>query len=118
MNFKEFFQKWIYNDEPDESVEDNDSEFQQDFQELEGKENYDAFVIVYKPTCFDDVKEICRHIKKGRVVIMNTEKTIAADKQRLIDFLAGVAMAKDGMIAKIYQNVFIVSPKNIGVIEE
>ena len=49
---------------------------------------------------------------------MNTEKTIAADKQRLIDFLAGVAMAKDGMIAKIYQNVFIVSPKNIGVIEE
>ena len=38
MNFKEFFQKWIYNDEPDESVEDNDSEFQQDFQELEGKE--------------------------------------------------------------------------------
>ena len=82
MNFKEFFQKWIYNDEPDEPVEDSDSEFQQDFQELEGKENYDAFVIVYKPTCFDDVK------------------------------------AKDGMIAKIYQNVFIVSPKNIGVIEE
>ena len=27
-------------------------------------------------------------------------------------------LAKDGMIAKIYQNVFIVSPKNIGVIEE
>ena len=48
----------------------------------------------------------------------NTENMTGEDKRRLIDFLSGVIMAMDGMIAKIYQNVFICAPKDIGVIEE
>ena len=51
-------------------------------------------------------------------VIMCMEKADIKDRQRLIDFVSGVVMARDGMIAKIHPNVYLCTPKNIGVIEE
>ncbi len=71
-----------------------------------------------KPFTFQDVEIVCKHLKHGRAVMLNTENMTGEDKRRLIDFLSGVIMAMDGMIAKIYQNVFICAPKDIGVIEE
>ena len=40
------------------------------------------------------------------------------DRDYLLDFLSGVALAKEGTIARLYQDVFICSPRNIGIIEE
>ena len=121
---------WLFEDDTDsqgreerdqeyeESESDNVRDYERDYQSAKSREGIDAFVILVKPEKFADVEEICRHVKEGRAVILNTENTVPEDKQRLIDFLSGVVMAKDGMIAKIYQNVYICSPKNIGVVEE
>ena len=111
---------WLYDDETQEieTFPDDGSEYQKDYQDSKSVQGIDAFIIVEKPVHFMEAERISKHIKDGRAVIVNTENTVPEEKQRLIDFLSGVAMAKDGMIAKIYQNVFICAPKNIGVVGE
>ena len=89
-----------------------------DYQVKESIGKIDTFVIVARPVHFNEVEKLCKHIKSGRAVLLNLEKMPAEERQRTVDFLSGVVMAKDGMIAKVYQNVFICAPKNIGIIEE
>ena len=71
-----------------------------------------------KPVHFEEAEELCKYIKQGRAVLLNTEKMVPEDKQRTIDFPSGVVMAKDGTIAKIYQNVYICAARNIGIVEK
>ena len=65
----------------------------------------------------DSVK-ICKQIKKGRAVMLSLEDMVPKDKQRLVDFISGVVMARDGLIAKVYNNVYVCAAKNIGIIDE
>ena len=120
MGLFETIKNWFIEEESEEKYEDgeeNDS-YQLDFQDGTAKKDIKAFIIVVKPFTFQDVEAVCKHLKRGRAVLLNTENMTDEDKRRLIDFLSGVIMAMDGMIAKIYQNVFICAPKDIGVIEE
>ena len=120
MGLLEKIKGWIVADETEETYEEEESgeSYQLDFQDVRTRKDLDAFIIVIKPFTFNDVEMVCKHLKNKRAVVINTENMTSEDKRRLIDFLSGVALAMDGMIAKIYQNVFICAPKNIGVIEE
>ncbi len=120
MGLLEKIKGWIVADETEETYEEEESgeSYQLDFQDVRTRKDLDAFIIVIKPFTFSDVEMVCKHLKNKRAVVINTENMTSEDKRRLIDFLSGVALAMDGMIAKIYQNVFICAPKNIGVIEE
>lgn len=120
MGLLEKIKGWIVADENEETYEEeeNSESYQLDFQDVRTRKDLDAFIIVIKPFTFNDVEMVCKHLKNKRAVVINTENMTSEDKRRLIDFLSGVALAMDGMIAKIYQNVFICAPKNIGVIEE
>ena len=120
MGLLEKIKGWIVADENEETYEEeeNSESYQLDFQDVRTRKDLDAFIIVIKPFTFSDVEMVCKHLKNKRAVVINTENMTSEDKRRLIDFLSGVALAMDGMIAKIYQNVFICAPKNIGVIEE
>ena len=121
MGLLEKIKGWIVADETEETYEEeeeNSESYQLDFQDVRTRKDLDAFIIVIKPFTFNDVEMVCKHLKNKRAVVINTENMTSEDKRRLIDFLSGVALAMDGMIAKIYQNVFICAPKNIGVIEE
>ncbi len=108
---------WIT--EPVDGETEPDGEgYQKDYQRTDNAEGIDAFLMVMNPEHFLEAETICNHIKQGRAVIMCMEKADIKDRQRLIDFVSGVVMARDGMIAKIHPNVYLCTPKNIGVIEE
>ena len=50
--------------------------------------------------------------------MLSLEDMVPKDKQRLVDFISGVVMARDGLIAKVYNNVYVCAAKNIGIIDE
>ena len=120
MNILETIKKWLYEpdpdpDDPEGKIEDD---YQRDYQIEESIKGIKAFIVVTKPKGFEEVEQLCSHLKSGKAILLNTEKMSSEDKQRMIDFLSGVVMAKDGTIAKIYQNVYICASKSIGIIEE
>ncbi len=117
MRLLDTLKGWFIEEEPDGYEEEDNEGYQLDFQDSAAKKDIKAFIIVVKPFTFKDVEIVCKHLKQGRAVLVNTENMESEDKRRLIDFLSGVIMAMDGMIAKIYQNVFVCAPKDIGVIE-
>ena len=107
----EIIRDWIIDADPE-----NPEDIARDFQEGDVPKDY--FLIIAHPKTFMDAEKISSHIKKGRAVIINAEKMPGTDKQRLLDFLSGVAMAREGTIARLYQDVFLCSPENVGIIEE
>ena len=117
MSFIDTIRNFFVESETDEP-EDDGSEYQKDYQNIENAEGIDAFIRVVNPSRFMDVEGISMHIKQGRAVLMCLENASVQDRQRLIDFVSGVVMARDGMIAKIHPNVYLCAPKSIGVIEE
>ena len=121
MGVLDNLKKWIIDEDSDAS-EDTESEnrkqsaFQMDFQKEENIENFDAVIIVARPKTFKDAQKLCDQIKKGRAVMVNLSGLVPEEKQRLIDFVSGVVMAQDGLIAKVYDNVYVCANKNIGII--
>ena len=120
MNFIEQIKTWLFEPDPDtdDPIEDPDNGYQRDYQTENSVEGINAFIIVAKPVHSEEVEKLCKYIKQGRAVLLNFEKMVPEDKQRMRDFLSGVVMAKDGTIAKIYQNVYICAARNIGIVEK
>ena len=113
--------EWLFDPEDTENLElidEADDEYQKDFQKGENAGNLDAVIVVVKPKSFKDTVKICRQIKKGRAVMLSLENMVPQDKQRLVDFISGVIMARDGLIAKVYNNVYVCAARNIGIIDE
>ena len=115
------FKKWLFETEDPENpetVNEPEDGYQRDFQTEENIQNLDAIIVVVKPKSFNDTVKICKQIKKGRAVMLSLEDMVPKDKQRLVDFISGVVMARDGLIAKVYNNVYVCAAKNIGIIDE
>lgn len=111
--------KWLYeSEEPDEPVQgdDKNKDSQLDFQKEENFENLDSVILIAKPRSFKDSLLLSKQIKKGRAIMLSLEYMIPEEKQRLLDFISGVVMAKDGMIAKVYNNVYVCSADNVGIL--
>ncbi len=126
MGIMDDIKKWILDDETELPEKDDDSvknegksedSFEKDFQKEENIKDLDAAIIIVKPKNFNDALKISRLIRKGYAVMMSTENMDPQEKQRLIDFVSGVVMASDGLIARVYNNVFVAASKNIGIIE-
>ncbi len=93
------------------------NDFGKDFQKEENFSELDAVIVIVRPVDFNDALKISKLKRKGHAILMNTENMKPEEKQRLVDFISGVVMASDGLIARIYNNVFIATGKNIGIIE-
>ena len=126
MGIMDDIKKWILDDETELPETDDDSDknegkdedcFEKDFQKEENIKDLDAAIIIVKPKSFNDALKISRLITKGYAVMMSTENMDPQEKQRLVDFISGVVMASDGLIARVYNNVFVAASKNIGIIE-
>ena len=120
MSILDNLKAWIL--EPEEKEDSNtDSRSKEgndlDFQKEENFENLDSIILIAKPKTFKDALALCKQIKMGRAVMLSLENTVSEDKQRLVDFVSGVVMAQDGMIAKVYNNVYVCASNNIGIID-
>lgn len=75
-------------------------------------------VVMVKPERFDEGSEIARHIMEGRIVVINMEVTNRDVARRLLDFIGGATYAKDGMLARVAGNVYLVTPYNVEYMDE
>lgn len=73
-------------------------------------------VVLLKPERFEDATEAADHLKSNRTVVLNLESTKPEVARRVIDFLAGVAYARDGRIKKIAASTFIITPFNVDLL--
>lgn len=72
-------------------------------------------VIVIEPKSFDDAQQVANNLRDKKPVVINFEKTDAADAKRIVDFISGTTYALNGEIKKIGNNVFLCAPSNVNV---
>lgn len=72
-------------------------------------------IVIFEPRSYDEAEEIALHLKANRACLVNFHRVKIETAQRIIDFLYGVMVALDGSIQKIDLNVFLCSPKQMGV---
>ena len=70
-------------------------------------------VVLVKPERFEDATSIADHLKGKRTVVLNLESTSKEISRRLVDFLSGVAYAKEGQIKRVANCTFIITPYNV-----
>ena len=72
-------------------------------------------ILVVNPKNDNEVIGIVEHLKTNEAVIVNFEGISAAETQRRIDFLSGVACGLGGAICKLDDLKYIITPSGIGV---
>lgn len=71
-------------------------------------------VVLFKPERFDkETKKIADELIKNNTVVLNLEDTNNEMAKRIIDFLCGVAYAKQGKLKRIAKSTFIIMPSNV-----
>lgn len=72
-------------------------------------------VCVFKPTSFDDAKDIGNTILAHQTVLLNMEGVDIGLAQRIIDFTSGACYSLNGNLQKISNFIFIVTPNEIPI---
>lgn len=66
---------------------------------------------VIKPRDFEEATVIADQLKSGKVVHVDLSLASSSQKQRFIDFMAGLVYALDGHLARSSSNVYILTPR-------
>lgn len=70
-------------------------------------------IVFVKPDRYEDTKMIYEHLRNKRVVLMSVEGIEVEIARRILDFMAGAVYASDGKIARVSDNTFIITPRNV-----
>ena len=68
-----------------------------------------------KPERFEDVTTIADQYCARKTVVLNLEKTDRDLARRILDFMSGVAYAKNGDLRKAAINTFVIVPSDVDV---
>lgn len=72
-------------------------------------------LVLVKPERFEDVTGIADHYCAKKTIVLNLEKADRDLSRRIIDFLSGVAYAKNGTLRKAANNTFVIAPSDVDV---
>lgn len=72
-------------------------------------------LVLVKPERFEDVTGIADHYCAKKTIVLNLEKADRDLSRRIIDFLSGVAYAKNGTLRKAANNTFVIAPCDVDV---
>ncbi len=72
-------------------------------------------VCVFKPTVFEDAREITDTLLGNCTVVLNFEGLDVEIAQRIIDFTSGSCYAIGGNLQKVSNYIFIVTPKSVDI---
>lgn len=75
----------------------------------------DSSVCVFKPTGFDESREIVDTFLEDKTVVMNFEGVDLAISQRILDIVTGACIAVGGNLQKISNYIFIATPASVDV---
>jgi cell division inhibitor SepF len=77
-----------------------------------------ARVHVVEPDSFNDVQEVGDRLKASQPVILNLQGLTRELGRRLIDFSSGLAYALGGTMARVGDDVFLITPSNVEISQE
>ena len=121
MSISQKFKEWVAPIDDDEILEVVDdeapaiSEYEAPKSKNVGRVPMDTKMVLFEPRSFDEAEEVAKRLKENRAAVINLHKLQRDYAQRTIDFLTGVVFALDGRIQKIWHNVILCAPRNIGV---
>ncbi|MBE6738964.1 MAG: cell division protein SepF [Ruminococcaceae bacterium] len=72
-------------------------------------------LVLVKPERFEDVTAIADHYCAKKTIVLNLEKSDRDLSRRILDFLSGVAYAKNGTLKKAAHNTFVIAPSDVDV---
>lgn len=72
-------------------------------------------VCVFKPTQFEETREITDTLLANCTVVLNFEGLDVEVAQRIIDFTSGSCYAIGGNLRKVSNYIFIVTPKSVDI---
>jgi len=72
-------------------------------------------MVIFKPSSFEEVREITDEVKNRRAAIVNLEKLDRETAKRILDFMAGSIYALNGTVKKIGPGIFLFAPDNVDV---
>lgn len=75
----------------------------------------DVKMVLFDPRTYEEVEEIASFLMQRRAIVVNLHRLQRDSAQRMIDFLQGVLFALDGTIQKVGNNIFLCTPRSIGV---
>ena len=67
---------------------------------------------------FNDAQQVADQFKRGVPVILNLQTTDNDLSKRLIDFGSGLTYALDGVMQRIAEKTFLLTPRNVEVSAE
>lgn len=116
---------WISHENEDEVQEVYEEEFEEETPRVSKYEKAnsnavdeiapDTKMVVFEPRKVDDAKEIANRLMQDKAVVINIHKLDDTSKQRIIDILYGVCYALNGELKQIDTNVFLCTPRSVGV---
>lgn len=112
MGVLDAISRWL-NEDTDERPED----MEDGLRDYSGQRNSAAYtLLIEKPKRYNEAERMADKLKCGDCLIISLTDLSKEDSQRLIDFLTGVVMARDGMIRKISSDIIVCTPENIKVV--
>lgn len=75
-------------------------------------------IVTFHPTSFSDSLSIGDAYRKGVPVILNLSDLNDAEARRIVDFAAGLAFGLHGVIERVTNRVFLLSPRTVEVTGE
>ncbi|MCL2548133.1 MAG: cell division protein SepF [Symbiobacteriaceae bacterium] len=72
-------------------------------------------VVVFVPQKLDDLPELVRHLREGRLVVTSFDGTNEGEMQYWLNFIFGAACALDGTAQKISRSIYLVAPRNVDI---
>ena len=72
-------------------------------------------VVVFVPQKLEDLPELVRHLREGRLVVTSFDGTNDGDMQHWLNFIFGAACALDGTAQKISRSIYLVAPRNVDI---
>lgn len=75
-------------------------------------------MVIMQPGSFEESRDIANHLKERKPIVVNLEYVDKNVSRRIVDFLSGSVYALDGDIRKVANQIFLITPCNVGVEED
>ncbi len=75
-------------------------------------------LVIMQPVSFEESRDIANHLKERKPIVVNLESVDTPTSRRIVDFLSGAVYALDGSIKKVANDIFLIAPCNVGVLDD
>lgn len=112
MALKSKIQKFIGDDNNNDTVADENEFYKETFKQTGGN---GGKMILLEPRAFSEAQTIADYLKSRNNVIVNLKRVTPEVAKRIVDFLSGAVYAIGGDLQKLGNGIFLCTPNNVNV---